>query len=1094
MKTTVVERERRLSYNLVSAAVAACMAGAVAPAFGQAPQGTGQASDSSGQSTGTPSLQEVVVTGSRILRRDFTSASPLVTIGSDNLTDSAQVGIETQLNKLPQFSGGNNQFTGAADIQASPTNSPGAATVDLRGLGANRTLVLIDGRRAQPFNASLSIDLNSIPVAAIDSVEVITGGAAAVYGADAVAGVVNFKLKHNFTGVQFDAQWGQTAQGDGRQLQGSVLLGSNLAEDKGNVTLGVSYAKRDPVYQANRSFYTAAWTDPLTNGDIFLPIPQFSITDPTGFVTNAPSQAAADCVFAGVGAGCPFPDKTFANGRPVPAGEVTGGAGGANLFGVNSDGSVFFPGTSATSRAVGYTGPLYPNFKILGTAGNSNNGLVHNDVTALLSLPLDRYSMFANGFFDINENVTAYAEGSFTESKTTSTGNYTPASIAWSAMIPYNSNPNAIDAATLGLGGATLPQYVALGCAPVGGCTFGQDHPVPAQLAYLLNNRTNPDGAWDLNMELPWMGPTTIENTTNTYQVTAGLRGKIPEVGFLKDWTWDAYASHGDTTIVTDYTSGFVNTVAYQTLISQPFFGAGYSNSNNFLGRSATCTSGLPVFKQFTPSADCVDIVAARMKGTTSILQDVFEAFVQGGVADLPAGQIRTVMGLDYRHDGFAFEPDPTMTNTNILSAASGVFDVAKAGGATWVKEFYGELLVPVLKDLPAVKRLGLELGARVSNYNTAGTVNTYKALATWDSTSWFTLRGGYQLANRAPNVAELFESPTTIVTTVPTFDPCSSITTAAYGNIAANPNRAKVQALCSALAGGVPIGNNFIGLGQFSSIALDTQVGNPNLQSEAATTWTAGAVLHSPWEASALRRLSATVDWYQIKVSDAITGLTSASVYEQCLNGDGTNPSYDPNNAFCKLIHRDNIFGFPAGVTGNFTNIGAIRTSGVDVQANWSAGLRDLQLPVAGTLSLSVALNYLLSYEIQTAAGAPFIDYASTTGNNEAGPQYRWKLFTTFGYAVGPVSTQIQWRHLPSLPSIIPGTLANASYDQIDWYGAWAINDALQVRAGVENVADKSPVIVGAIPGVNNSLGTTDPAYYDVLGRRYFIGVTAKF
>src|SRR6185312_4968333 len=100
----------------------------------------------------------------------------------------------------------------------------------------------------------------------------------------------------------------------------------------------------------------------------------------------------------------------------------------------------------------------------------------------------------------------------------------------------------------------------------------------------------------------------------------------------------------------------------------------------------------------------------------------------------------------------------------------------------------------------------------------------------------------------------------------------------------------------------------------------------------------------------------------------------------------------------------------------------------------NWSAALRDLHLPVPGTLSLSAALNYLMSYEIQTAAGAPFIDYASTTGNNEAGPQYRWKLFTTVGYAVGPLSTQLQWRHLPSLPSIIPGTLANASYDQIDW------------------------------------------------------------
>ncbi len=1039
-------------------------------------------------------LEEVVVTGSRILRRDLSSASPLVTIGSESLAESAQVGIETQLNKLPQFSGGNNQFSGASDVQASPTNSPGAATVNLRGLGSNRTLVLVDGRRAQPFNASLAIDLNSIPAAAIDSVEVITGGAAAVYGADAVAGVVNFKLKHNFTGAEFDGQWGQTQEGDGRQLQGSILLGSNLAEDRGNVMVGVSYAKRDPVFQADRSFYRAAFTDPFTNADIFLPIPQFSVTDTTGFVTNAPSQAAVDCVFAGAGAGCPFPAKSFANGQPVPAGEVLGGAGGATLYGLNADGTVFDPGRSTTSRAVGYNGPLYPDYKILGTAGNSNNGLVHNNTTALASLPLDRYSLFGNGVFDISDLVTAYAEGTFTRSKTTSISTYTPASIAWSAMIPYNSDPAAIDPATVGLGNATLPQYVALGCPAMGGCPFGTDHPVPAQLAYLLNARTNPNAPWDLNMELPWMGPTTIQNTTDTYQITAGFRGRLPQMGFAKDWTWEAYASHGNTDIVTDYTSGFVNTTAYQTLIAQPFFGAGYTNSNNFLGRSATCTSGLPVFTQFTPSADCTNIVAARMKGTTSIVQDVFESYVQGGLFTLPAGQVRGVLGADYRHDGFEFKPDPTMTASNILSSASGVFDVAAASGATWVKELYGELLIPALQDLPAIKRLDLELGARVSSYNTAGTVETYKALATWQTGSWLTIRGGYQLANRAPNVAELFESPTTIVSVLPTFDPCSSITTASYGNVASNPHRAQVQALCSTLAGGVPIGNDYIGLGQFSATALDTQVGNPNLKSESATTWTAGAVLRPASDAELLRRLSATIDWYRIQIENAITGLTSAAVYEQCLNGDGTNPNYDPNNAFCKLIHRDNIFGFPAGVTGLFTNIGAIRTSGVDLQANWAAQLRDMHLPAPGQLSLDVALNYLFSYDVQSATAAPFLDYAGSTGNSVAGAQYRWKLFTTLGYAVGPVSTRLSWRHLPSLPNIVPGALANDAYNELDFYAVWSLADHVTLRAGVENLANAQPPVVGRIPGVSNNYGTTDPTYYDVLGRRYFFGFTARF
>jgi outer membrane receptor protein involved in Fe transport len=548
----IYRRARAQSWLMWGASLAALAASAAAPA---------RAEDAA-----KPQVSEVVVTGSRIARRDFVAPSPIVTVTNQALQKTAEIGIEQQLNKLPQFVPGANQFSGAGDVQASPTNSPGAATLNLRGLGPNRNLVLLDGRRAQPFNASLSIDLNSIPSSAIDSVEIITGGAAAVYGADAIAGVVNFKLRKNFTGVELDGQYGVTGHGDGVEKQASILIGANLADSRGNVMLGLNYAKRDPVYAKDRSFFSAAWTDPLTNGDIFLPIPQFSNTDPTGFVSNPPSQAAVDCVFSGVGVGCPYPAR-------VPAGTVSSAPGG-NLFGVNADGSLFVPGAASAApgapKAVGYTGPLAPEFKVIATAGNF--GLEHNNTTALISLPLERYSGFANGHYDINEYVSAFAQAMFTETKTTSSLGFVPASIAWSAMIPYNSNPNAVDPATVGFGGFTMAQYVGKnGCGPVGGCTFGQDHAVPAQLAYLLNSRApaagGPNASWDLNMELPYLGPTTIENTTDTYQVLAGFKGKVPGV---KDWSWELYGSHGKTLIVTDYVGGFVNTAAYRCSRTSP--------------------------------------------------------------------------------------------------------------------------------------------------------------------------------------------------------------------------------------------------------------------------------------------------------------------------------------------------------------------------------------------------------------------------------------------------------------------------------------------------------------------------------------------
>src|SRR4051812_25812130 len=238
-------------------------------------------------------VKEVIVTGSRIVRPDFSSDSPTVSVSSQALENTSQISIDQQLNKMPQFGGGANQVTSAVDVQATPTNSPGIAAVALRGLGTNRTLVLLDGRRTQPNNASLVVDLNTIPTAAVDSVEIITGGAGSTYGADAVAGVVNFKLKKNFQGVTISGQTGQTLEGDGAQSQISALIGSNFADNKGNGILGFTYSKRDAVFSRDREFFRRAFTDPGTPGaDGF---PNFG-----GYV-GPYAQSAADSVFGAKG-------------------------------------------------------------------------------------------------------------------------------------------------------------------------------------------------------------------------------------------------------------------------------------------------------------------------------------------------------------------------------------------------------------------------------------------------------------------------------------------------------------------------------------------------------------------------------------------------------------------------------------------------------------------------------------------------------------------------------------------------------------------------------------------------------------------------
>ncbi|MGD9162070.1 MAG: TonB-dependent receptor plug domain-containing protein [Desulfobacteraceae bacterium] len=194
-------------------------------------------------------LEEIVVTGSRIPRRDYKSSSPIVTIKADTFEDRSSIGLESALNQMPQFvpSGTASTSSDAGTEFPGATAAPGAATVNLRGLGTNRTLVLVDGKRVQPVNAMLVVDLNTIPTAAVESVEVITGGAAAVYGADAISGVVNLILKKDFEGAVFDAQYGITEEGDGQEIQFNGLLGAGFANGRGNITMGFSYADRDLI-------------------------------------------------------------------------------------------------------------------------------------------------------------------------------------------------------------------------------------------------------------------------------------------------------------------------------------------------------------------------------------------------------------------------------------------------------------------------------------------------------------------------------------------------------------------------------------------------------------------------------------------------------------------------------------------------------------------------------------------------------------------------------------------------------------------------------------------------------------------------------
>ncbi len=228
----------------------------------------GAGTPASAQEVGAPapSLEEILVTGSRITRRDYESNSPIVTVDSEQFESQMGLNFEAYLNQLPNYNPAASPTTSQGDVQITPVNSVGIASISLRGFGPNRSLVLVDGRRLVPINSLMVTDINAIPSALIERVETITGGASAVYGADAVGGVTNFILRDDFEGFDIDAQYGTTEEGGGEESRLGAVFGANFDEGRGNISMGVEVYNREPVLEIDREAFTDRYLDPNAAG------------------------------------------------------------------------------------------------------------------------------------------------------------------------------------------------------------------------------------------------------------------------------------------------------------------------------------------------------------------------------------------------------------------------------------------------------------------------------------------------------------------------------------------------------------------------------------------------------------------------------------------------------------------------------------------------------------------------------------------------------------------------------------------------------------------------------------------------------------
>jgi iron complex outermembrane recepter protein len=465
-------------------------------------------------------LEEIVIVGSRIPRPDYESASPVITVPGDRFEMTPDITLEAVLDRYPQFALGTN----SASNNFNPSTG-GQAWLSLRGLGPQATLLLVNGRRLAPANGNGVPDVNVIPPSLVERVEILTGGASAVYGTDALAGVVNMHLLQHYEGIEIAGNWGETGHGDGERYTATLTGGTGFADGRGEIMGAIAFSDRALLTQGARDFSRAAlgWFGPGTNGvgpgGQFLPVGSSSIVEGrAAFGNNRPSQDAFDALFEGYG---------YAAGTvPYP-----------QNIAFNSDGTLFTMGDGRTPGSVA-------NFR------GVKDPLTYNDLWytynyapwQAMQMPLERTSVFVNGSFEFDASAELYAQGIYADYAVDERTAPTPIPVA---IVP-----------------ATNP-YIS------------------PDLRLLLDSRANPEAPFGLSKRTLELGPRVTEHEYTFYQFTVGLRGKV-----FDDWDYDGYVQYGQND-QTYYTSGTVSVSKFEELLWAPDGGQALCGGANPFGLSS---------------------------------------------------------------------------------------------------------------------------------------------------------------------------------------------------------------------------------------------------------------------------------------------------------------------------------------------------------------------------------------------------------------------------------------------------------------------------------------------------------------------------
>jgi len=719
-------------------------------------------------------------------------------------------------------------------------------------------------------------------------------------------------------------------------------------------------------------------------------------------------------------------------------------------IGYNVDGTLF-----AHQGALGFKSPggiEYDGFYAPGSNYVFNTGALN-----YLQLPLERWNVYSSARYKVNDNVEFYGNALFNQYVADQELAATPASSNTGFRVP-STNPF-----------------------------------IGADLRALLDSRANPNSSFQLSKRFTDLGGRHASYDYNVYQVTGGIRGQVPQ----SSWTYDVYASFGRVS-ANETQTGNVSRSSVQTLLDDPWGGAG----NGVDEATMLCEGGFNPFGLAPISASCLNYIGRTSRTATTVEQNVVEGTLQGKAFDLPAGEVRVAMGVQYRENSYRFDTDPSLGKENPKVphlGADGLPDGGMIGGDEIAGfnpspsvngsvnsiDLFGEALVPLLSNLPFIQQLDMTLGYRYSDYSSIGGTQAYRADLDWTIIDGLRLRGGYNRAVRAPSVGELYSPLGTNYMAIgqanasaPGGDPCDS-----NGFYMKGPNYAQVKQLC--IAQGIVNPDNFV--------YVDNQVagkegGNPRLSEETADTWSFGVVYQPRFESALLSNMSFAVDYYSIEIEDVISSISAADMLKGCFNGAGENPTYDPNNSYCQMFERNPLNGAIFNATSNLENLGVLKTAGIDAQFDWRFDLVDLGAPDWGTLNFNAVVSWLAEREDSVVAGGAFTDRKGTISDDFGNTFPEWKSLASVDWAKGPFSATARWRRVGEMTIYGSDEKLDATH-YFDLMGSWAINDTVSLRAGVNNVGDQQPRVWD--PGVQ---ANTDPSTYDVLGRRYFVGLTARF